>query len=136
MVPGPTAQMRLQTLDLVVGPQSKATEPQTMSAQRFNRPVHVFVGLGFPHAVSSVQEARQVLDEWTGRHSPKYTATVALCQSALARMEDVEAARVAFEAFALAHGILAPDAIELVVARAAEEWMKADDVRSEVFADS
>jgi hypothetical protein len=104
-----------------------------MSAHRFNHPVHVFVGLGFPHAVSSVQEARQILDEWTGRHSPKYTASVALCQSALARKEDVEAARAAFEAFALAHGILAPDAIELAVARAAEEWMAAYDGRTEVL---
>lgn len=106
-----------------------------MSAHRFSRPVHVFVGLGFPHAVSSLQEARQVLDEWTGRHSPKYMATVALCKSARGRKEDVESVRVAFEAFALAHGILAPDAIELAVARAAEEWMTAYDVRSDVLAD-
>ncbi|WP_063827810.1 DUF982 domain-containing protein [Mesorhizobium loti] len=106
-----------------------------MSAHLFSRPVHVFVGLGFPHAVSSVQEARQVLDEWTGRHSPKYAATLALCQSALARKDDVEAARIAFEAFAQAHGILAPEAIELAVARAAEEWMTAYDMRSGVLAD-
>ena len=106
-----------------------------MSTHRFSSPVHVFVGLGFPHAVSSVQEARQVLDEWTGRHSPKYMATVALCQSALARKEDVESARAAFEAFALAHGILAPDAIELAISRAADEWMTAYDMRSEVLTD-
>jgi hypothetical protein len=96
-----------------------------MSAQRFSRPVHVFVGLGFPHAVSSVQEAREVLDEWTGRRNPKYAAADALCQSAFAREEDVEAACAAFEAFAEANGILAPDAIERAVARAAEEWMTA-----------
>jgi hypothetical protein len=94
-----------------------------MSAMRFSRPVAVFVGLGFPHEIDSVFEAYQFLDEWTGSRSPSQAAALALCQAALGGECDADAVRVAFEAFAAARGILAPDALELAAARAAEEWM-------------
>ena len=96
-----------------------------MTAKSFIRPVPVFVGLGFPYEVSSVLEAYKFLEEWTGSRSPTYAATLAVCHSALVGDKDVESARVAFEAFARARGILAPDAIELAAARAADEWMTA-----------
>ena len=96
-----------------------------MTAKSFIRPVPVFVGLGFPYEVSSVLEAYQFLEEWTGSRSPIYAATLAVCHSALVGDKDIESARVAFEAFARARGILAPDAIELAAARAADEWMTA-----------
>ena len=96
-----------------------------MTAKSFIRPVPVFVGLGFPYEVSSVLEAYQFLEEWTGSRSPIYAATLAVCHSALVGDKDVESARVAFEAFARTRGILAPDAIELAAARAADEWMTA-----------
>lgn len=96
-----------------------------MAAKSFIRPVPVFFGLGFPYEVSSVLEAYQFLEEWTGSCSPMYAATLAVCHSALVGNKDVESARVAFEAFARARGILAPDAIELAAARAADEWMTA-----------
>ncbi|MBZ9684678.1 MULTISPECIES: DUF982 domain-containing protein [unclassified Mesorhizobium] len=107
-----------------------------MSVHRFSHPVHVFVGLGFPHPVTSVQEAVQVLDEWTGRRSPIYEAAAALCRSALADKRDIEAACATFEAYAQAHGIQAPDPTELAVARAADDWMTAYDGRSESFANN
>ncbi|MBZ9677704.1 DUF982 domain-containing protein [Mesorhizobium sp. ES1-1] len=96
-----------------------------MTVQRFRRPVHVFVGLGFPHLVSTVQEVRQLLDEWTGSRCQKYAQALALCHSALACEEHVDVLCAAFEAFARAHGILAPDPIEVSVSRTAEDWMTA-----------
>ena len=96
-----------------------------MAMEAFARPVHIFVGLGFPYEVSSVQEAYQVLSEWTGSRSPTYQATLAICQSALLGEKDSEAVRFAFEAFAKSRGILAPDALDLAAARAADEWMTA-----------
>ncbi|MBZ9739635.1 DUF982 domain-containing protein [Mesorhizobium sp. B2-3-12] len=106
-----------------------------MSLHRFSHPVHVFVGLGFPHPVTSVQEAVEVLDEWAGIRSPIYEAAAALCRSALADKRDIEAACATFEAYARAHGIQAPDPIEVAVAGAADAWMTAYDGRSESFAD-
>ena len=76
----------------------------------FSHPVNVFVGLGFPYEISSLMEACQVLDEWSGSRTSTYEATSAACRAALAGKTDVEAARLAFEAFARAGGILAPDA--------------------------
>lgn len=96
-----------------------------MTAISFTRTVPVFVGLGFPYEVSSVLEAYQFIVEWAGSRSPAYAATLAICQSALVGDNDVESARVAFEAFARSRGILAPEAIELAAARAADEWMTA-----------
>jgi len=83
-----------------------------MTVVSFSHPVNVFVGLGFPCEISSVIEACQVLDEWSGSRTSTYTATAAACHAALAGMGDVESARAAFEAFARARGILAPDTPE------------------------
>lgn len=96
-----------------------------MHAKRFSRPVPVFVGLGFPREIGSVMDACQFLDEWTGSRSPAHAATASVCHAALFGEQEVEAARLAFEAFAGSRGILAPGAIELAAARAAKEWMQA-----------
>ncbi|TIT72394.1 MAG: DUF982 domain-containing protein [Mesorhizobium sp.] len=94
-----------------------------MTDQRFSKPVSIFVGMGFPVEVRSVLDARQVLDEWSGSRGPTFAAALAACQSALVSDQDVEAARVLFEAFARSRGILAPDAIEIAAARMAEDWL-------------
>jgi len=83
-----------------------------MKVRSFSHPIHVFVGLGFPYEISSVMEACQVLDEWSGSRTSIYAATSAACRSALVGKTDVESARAAFEAFAQAQGILASDAFE------------------------
>lgn len=81
-----------------------------LSVLSFSQPVNVFVGLGFPYEISSLMEACQVLDEWSGSRTSTYEATSAACRAALAGKTDVESARLAFEAFARAGGILASDA--------------------------
>ncbi|MBZ9872316.1 DUF982 domain-containing protein [Mesorhizobium sp. BR1-1-9] len=96
-----------------------------MADKRFSQPVSIFVGMGFAFDIHSVIEACRVLDEWTGSRSPSYAATLAVCQSALRGEREVESARIAFEAFARSRGILAPDALELAAARAADEWLAA-----------
>jgi len=83
-----------------------------MKVRSFSHPIHVFIGLGFPYEISSVMEACQVLDEWSGSRTSIYAATSAACRSALVGKTDVESARAAFEAFAQAQGILASDAFE------------------------
>ncbi|MEI9425292.1 DUF982 domain-containing protein [Mesorhizobium sp. Cs1299R1N1] len=96
-----------------------------MRPQLFSKPVPVFVGMGFPRDIVSVVEAYEKLNEWPGSRSPAFTAALCVCQSALVGDKDVETARIAFEAFALARGILAPDALEVAAARAADEWLTA-----------
>ena len=122
MVLGPTAR-------LSIGPScSRATRWLALATNRsrisnhhgglamkvvsFSHPVNVFVGLGFPCEISSVMQACQVLDEWSGSRTSTYATASAVCHAALAGMSDVELARAAFEAFALARGILAPDTPE------------------------
>lgn len=83
-----------------------------MKVRSFSHPVNVFVGLGFPYEISSLVEACQVLDDWTGSRTSIHAATSAACRSALIGKTDVESARIAFEAFAQAQGILASDALE------------------------
>ncbi|MBZ9991654.1 DUF982 domain-containing protein [Mesorhizobium sp. BH1-1-5] len=83
-----------------------------MKVRSFSHPVHVFVGLGFPCEISSVAEACQVLDDWSGARTSAHAVSSIVCRSALVGTADVEVARVAFEAFARAQGILAPDALE------------------------
>lgn len=96
-----------------------------MPAKHFSQPVAIFVGLGFPREINTVFEAYQFLEEWTGSRSPSYATTLALCQAALSGDQDAEPARVAFEAFVRSRGILAPEAMELAAARAAQEWAAA-----------
>lgn len=96
-----------------------------MGDRRFSHPVSIFIGMGFPYDIESVGDAYVVLNEWPGSRSPTFTAAFGVCKAALAGKKDPESARIAFEAFARARGILAPDALELAVARAAEEWMTA-----------
>lgn len=89
----------------------------------FNHPVHVFVGLGFPHEVGSVLEAYRVLEDWSGSRGTAHSETLAACRSALLGGGHAEQARVAFEEFARARGILAPEAVDMAAARHAEEWL-------------
>jgi SH3-like domain-containing protein len=94
-----------------------------MMPRLFRHPVHVFVGLGFPHEVRSVFEAYRVLEDCSGSRGSEHSEALAACRSALLRRENTEAARVAFENFARARGILAPEAIDVAAARHAEEWL-------------
>jgi hypothetical protein len=92
--------------------------------RRFERPVAIFVGLGFPREVDSVLEAYQVLTEWpSGSRGPAHGMALDSCRAALTDEVDGEAVRAAFEAFARERGILAPDALAQSAMAAAQEWI-------------
>lgn len=88
----------------------------------FAQPVPIFVGLGFPHDVNSVEEALEVLNEWAGSRGSAHADAFAAVSAAIGG-SSVSAARLAFEAFASKAGILAPDALELAAKKAAEAWL-------------
>ncbi len=90
----------------------------------FVKPVSIFVGLGFPRDVESVEAAYEILDEWAGSRSPTHRQALAAVRGALTD-GSVTVARLAFEAFARKTGILAPEALELAAAKAADEWLAA-----------
>ncbi|HEV2505469.1 MAG TPA: DUF982 domain-containing protein [Mesorhizobium sp.] len=92
--------------------------------KRFAKPVSIFVGLGFPRDVETVEEAFEILNEWVGSRSPAHEQVLAAVRAALTD-DSVSGARLAFEAFAKKMGVLAPDALELAAARAADEWLSA-----------
>ncbi|NGO53155.1 DUF982 domain-containing protein [Mesorhizobium camelthorni] len=77
----------------------------------FEKPVSIFVGLGFPREVESIWDAFVVLNEWPTR-GPAHEAVLNACRAGMNGKFDVETIRDAFEAFAREAGILMPDALE------------------------
>jgi hypothetical protein len=106
-----------------INPQSRAREG-SVNAKHFSQRVEIFVGLGFPREVDTVGEAFEVLNEWSGRRGPRHAQALSRCRSALTNDVDVETARTAFEAFARARGILAPEALTAAANEAAREWLE------------
>ena len=96
-----------------------------MDSKHFAQPVSIIVGLGFPRQIETVSEAFQVLNEWNGARSPAHAMALKLCRAASAGDVNVEAGRLAFEAFARNRGIVASDAAALATKRAGEEGMVA-----------
>ena len=79
-----------------------------MLAQPFQKPVHVWVGLGFPKRLATVVDAYQFLLDWCG-NSPEQRAAERACKAALAGDIDPETARGVFAAFARKKDILVED---------------------------
>lgn len=97
-----------------------------MIVQKFDQPVSIFVGLGFPCDVASPLEAFELLNEWSGKRGELHSAALSLCRQATTGGADTKAARAALEAFARSRGILAEDAFINTAQRASEEWMPAE----------
>lgn len=68
-----------------------------MLAQPFGKPLHVFVGLGFPRRLNTVVDAYQFLMDWNG-NSPERKAAIRACKAALCGEVDAETARGVFAA--------------------------------------
>ena len=96
-----------------------------MIAVDFRVPVTIFVGLGFPFNVESVFDAYRVLTDWVGTRDLSHTMALNSCLEAINGIATAEAAREQFEAFARARGIIAAEAIQATLARAAEDWIAA-----------
>lgn len=81
-----------------------------MELTRFNKPVSILVGLGYPAKVYSAKQAYEYLSE-TPTIAARNVQSVALkvCKAAMNGEVDPETARSAFVAFAERSAILAPD---------------------------
>ena len=76
-----------------------------MLSQPFEKPVRVWVGLGFPRQLNSVVDGYQFLTDWCG-NSPEQRAAIRACKAALAGDIDAETARGILVQFARKKDIL------------------------------
>jgi hypothetical protein len=79
-----------------------------MLSQPFEKPVRVWVGLGFPRQLNSVVDAYQFVVDWCG-NSPEQRAAIRACKAALAGEIDAETARGILVRFARKKDILVED---------------------------
>ncbi|CAI2936051.1 DUF982 domain-containing protein [Aminobacter niigataensis] len=79
-----------------------------MFGQPFEKPIRVWVGLGFPRQLNTVADAYQFAMEWCG-NSPEQRAAIRACKAALCGDVDAETARGVFTAFARKKDILVQD---------------------------
>lgn len=81
-----------------------------MDITRFERPVTVLVGFGFPRDIESVAQAYQFLLDWpVSARKAAHTIAIKACKAALGGEIDAEMARAAFVAFAQRNALLVPD---------------------------
>ena len=76
-----------------------------MLSQPFEKPVCVWVGLGFPRQLNTVVDAYQFVMDWCG-NSPEQKAAIRACKAALTGDVDAETARAIVVAFARKKDIL------------------------------
>lgn len=79
-----------------------------MLSQPFEKPVCVWVGLGFPRQINSVVDAYQFAMDYCG-NSPEQRAAIRACKAALTGEVDAETARSIFVAFAKKKGLMVDD---------------------------
>ncbi|MDX8454623.1 DUF982 domain-containing protein [Mesorhizobium sp. VK9D] len=79
-----------------------------MLAKPFEKPIRVWVGLGFPRQLNTVVDAYQFVIDWCG-NSPEQKAAIRACKAALAGDIDPETAKGVFVAFARRKDILIED---------------------------
>jgi hypothetical protein len=78
----------------------------------FERPLVLFVGLGFPHQLNDAGEAFQLLSELPPRdHGAAHAAALAACRAAMQGSVDPETARGIVAAYARARGMLANETL-------------------------
>ena len=81
-----------------------------MDRARFEEPVTLLVGMGFPARIESTTEAYALLQDWPAA-SRNHTHAVALnaCRTGIAGEVDPETVRAALVAFARRNDLLVPD---------------------------
>ncbi|PDQ21690.1 hypothetical protein CN311_07635 [Mesorhizobium sanjuanii] len=79
-----------------------------MLSKPFEKPISVWVGLGFPRQLNTVVDAYQFAQEWCG-NSPEQKAAIRACKAALTGEIDAETARGVFVVFARKKDILMED---------------------------
>jgi len=79
-----------------------------MLSKPFEKPIRVWVGMGFPRQINTVVDAFQFANDWCG-NSPEQKAAIRACKAALVGDIDAETARGIFAAFARKKDILIED---------------------------
>ncbi|TPN83323.1 DUF982 domain-containing protein [Mesorhizobium sp. CU2] len=79
-----------------------------MLSKPFEKPIRVWVGMGFPRQINTVVDAYQFASDWCG-NSPEQKAAIRACKAALVGDIDAETARGIFAAFARKKDILIED---------------------------
>ena len=79
-----------------------------MLSKPFEKPIRVWVGLGFPRQLNTVVDAYQFASDWCG-NSPEQKAAIRACKAALVGDIDAETARGVFVAFARKEDVLIED---------------------------
>ena len=79
-----------------------------MLSKPFEKPIRVWVGMGFPRQINTVVDAYQFASDWCG-NSPEQKAAIRACTAALVGDIDAETARGIFAAFARKKDILIED---------------------------
>ena len=93
-----------------------------MGQVKFDQPVAVFIGLGFPREVVSVIEAYDILIEWNGIRDLDQTGAIEVCRESLNGKRTGRDARLAFQQFALNKGILSEEVYSRAAATFRQEW--------------
>lgn len=88
---------------------------------RFEEPVTILVGMGFPTRIETVMEAYALLRDWpAANRSRAHTVALNACEAGIAGEVDPETVRATLLAFARRNDILVPDMVSLAsVVRAA-----------------
>lgn len=79
-----------------------------MVSKPFEKPIRVWVGLGFPRQLNTVVDAYQFAADYCG-NSPEQKAAIRACKAALVGDIDAETACGVFEAFARKKGLIVDD---------------------------
>jgi hypothetical protein len=81
-----------------------------MMGAAFERPLIMFVGLGFPRHIDNATDALQALDELAPlEHGAAHNMAVRACRAALLGDVEPETARGIVEAYARTRGVLADE---------------------------
>ncbi|NGN43133.1 DUF982 domain-containing protein [Mesorhizobium sp. CGMCC 1.15528] len=93
-----------------------------MIAHKFDQPLSIFVGLGFPRDVETVLDAYDILLEWNGIPDLDYHGALEVCRKAINDERTAADVREAFENFARNKGILSEEALDRAASSLAREW--------------
>ena len=83
-----------------------------MDHMRFEEPVTILVGMGFPVTIENVMEAYALLHDWpAASRNGAHTVALNACRAAIAGEVEPETARATLVAFARRNDLLVPDVI-------------------------
>jgi hypothetical protein len=79
---------------------------------RFEEPVTILVGMGFPARIETVMEAYALLQDWpAANRSRAHTVALNACKAGIAGEVDPDTVRATLVAFARRNDILVPDMV-------------------------